>query len=419
MTNVPVSKRRHSKGDRVDTNETSGHARATPGLVSGRLWAVARRLATAASVLLGSSLTQHARAEEGVTADRVFVGSSLALSGPLAAIGKDFAAGMKVAIDQVNAGGGVNGRKLVLTMLDDGYDAKRTVENTKTLLAEGKAFAFLGTLGTANILAAMPLLEERGVPLFAAFSGANSLRKQPYRQFSTVIASYADETERMVNHAHTIGLRRIAVAYQDNPFGLDGLEGVKEALQRRQLVPLANVAVKTDASNAEEAAQAIARAEPQVVIATMAGKATLEFVRNLRRIRPSTQLMLLSVADTNQLTRELGKAADGIIVTQTVPGPFHQKLRISRDFLQAMTAAGKGDHASYAAMTGFIAAHGFSEMLRRSGGSPTRESFGNSLRGGRPIDLGGFELRFGSGQPNGSKYVELTMIRSSGRPFVY
>ena len=389
------------------------------GFVRDRLWAAARRLALVVSVLLASSLAQHAHAEEGVTADRVYVGSSLALSGPLAAIGTDFAAGMKVAIDQVNASGGVNGRKIVLTMLDDGYDPKRTVENTRSLLSDGKAFAFLGTLGTANIRAVMPMLEERGVPLFAAFSGANSLRNEPYRHFSTVIASYADETERMVNHAYTIGLRRIAVAYQDNAFGLDGLEGVEEALQKRQLAPLSSVAVKTDASNAEEGAQVIARAEPQVVIATMAGKATLEFVRNLRRIRPSTQIMLLSVADTNQLTRELGKATDGIIVTQTAPGPFQTKLKISRDFLQAMTAAGKGDNASYAAMTGFIAAYGFCELLRRSGGSPTRESFGNSLRAGRPIDLGGFELRFGTGQPNGSKYVELTMIRSTGRPFVY
>jgi len=391
----------------------------TPAFVQHRLWPSACRSVGLASVLLGASLAQHARAEDGVTADRVYVASSLALSGPLAAIGTDFAAGMKVALDQVNASGGVNGRKIVLTMLDDGYDPKRTVENTKGLLNDGKPFAFLGTLGTANIRAVVPMLEERGVPLFAAYSGANSLRKEPYRHLSTVIASYADETERMVNHAYTIGWRRIAVAYQDNAFGLDALEGAKEALQKRQLAPLATVAVKTDASNAQDSAQAIARAEPQVVIATMAGKATLEFVRHLRRILPSTQIMLLSVADTNQLLRELGKSADGIIVTQTVPGPFNQKLKISRDFLQAMAAAGKGDHASYAAMTGFIAAHGFSEVLRRSGASPTRDSFGSSLRGARPIDLGGFELRFGPGQPNGSKYVELTMIRSTGRPFVY
>lgn len=167
----------------------SGGGWGTPAFVQHQLWPFACRSVALASVLLGASLAQHARAEDGVTADHVYVASSLALSGPLAAIGTDFAAGMKVAIDQVNASGGVNGRKIVLTMLDDGYDPKRTVENTKGLLNDGKPFAFLGTLGTANIRAVVPMLEERGVPLFAAYSGANSLRKEPYRHFSTVIAS--------------------------------------------------------------------------------------------------------------------------------------------------------------------------------------------------------------------------------------
>lgn len=353
--------------------------------------ASSRAILVAVAVVFG---TTAAVAETGVGTKSIKIGASMALSGPLASIGNEFATGLNVVVNEVNAKGGVHGRKIDFVQVDDAYDPKRTLENSKKMAEEG-VFAFVGTLGTANILAAMPVLEEGKIPLFGAFSGADSIRALKQDLMFTTIAAYGDETEKMVRQGWTMNIHSFAVAYLDNAFGKDGLAGVERALQKRQATPVAVAAVKTDASNAEEAAKTIAASPAQAVLVMTAGKATLEFVRHIRTLSPSKQVMLLSVADTNLIVRELGKASAGIVVAQTVPSPIQNKLQISREYQEAMKRAGKEAQMSYASMTGYVTARAFVEILRRAGPSLTRERFLKVAHGSGPIDLGGFLLDYG------------------------
>ncbi|MBC5762852.1 ABC transporter substrate-binding protein [Ramlibacter albus] len=380
---------------------------------------LSRFLAGAALALaLAFACATTALAETGVGAKAIKIGGSMALSGPLGSIGNEFATGLNVVVDEVNAKGGIHGRKIEFVQMDDGYDAKRTLENSKKMAEEG-VFAFVGTLGTANILAAMPVVEQNRIPLFGAFSGADSIRALKQELMFTTIAAYGDESEKMVQQGWTLNVQSYAVAYLDNAFGKDGLAGVERALQKRQSAPVIVAAVKTDASNAEEAAKTIAASPAQAVLVMTAGKATLEFVRHIRRLSPSKQVMLLSVADTNLIVRELDKAAAGIVVAQTVPSPIQSKLKISREYQDAMKRAGKEEQVSYASMTGYMTARAFVEILRRAGPSLTRERFLQVAHGSGPIELGGYLLDYGNGRQHGASYVELTMIGSGGKGFKY
>jgi branched-chain amino acid transport system substrate-binding protein len=78
--------------------------------------------------------TGAARAEPGVTATQVLIGSTLALSGPLAGAGISHTAGLNAAFKAVNSSGGIGGRQIKLVSLDDAYVPARTVENTKKLI---------------------------------------------------------------------------------------------------------------------------------------------------------------------------------------------------------------------------------------------------------------------------------------------
>ncbi|MFB2351755.1 ABC transporter substrate-binding protein, partial [Priestia megaterium] len=73
------------------------------------------------------------------------------------------------------------------------------------------------------------------MPLFSAFTGADSLRRTPNRYVFTVMASYGNETEKMVQHLMTVGIKSIAIAYQNNAFGQEGLAGVQAAMKNRQI----------------------------------------------------------------------------------------------------------------------------------------------------------------------------------------
>lgn len=366
--------------------------------------------------LLGTGL---ARAETGVTAQTVLIGQSVSLTGPLAEIGNDFGEGFKAYIDEVNRRGGVFGRRLKLVQMDDGYVPQRSLANTEKLIGEDKIFALVGNLGTANVTGVLPLLEKHRVPLFAAFTGADSLRRTPNRYLFTVMASYGTETEKMVQHLSTTDINSIAVAYQNNTFGQEGLAGVQAAMKDRKIAPIATAAIETDARDVAVAAQTIARARPQAVILTTAGKATIEFIREFKKTGVAAQLLLLSVADTNLLVKQFGKDAAGILVTQTMPAPFSDKLGVSREFRQLMRSAGKDNHVGYASMTGFVSAKAFVEALRLTGPDLTRERFMSAIESAKNMDLGGYVLRFGPEKHHGSTYVETTMIKPGGSLFVY
>lgn len=368
------------------------------------------------AMLLGAGLV---RAETGVTVQTVLIGQSVSLTGPLAAIGTDFSEGFKVYVDEVNRGGGVFGRHLKLVQMDDGYVPQRSLSNTEKMITEDGVFAIVGNLGTGNVMAVLPLLADKRVPLFAPFTGADSVRRTPNRYLFTVMASYSNEIEKMVQHLTTLGITSIAVAYQNNPFGKEGLTGVQAAMKDRQLAPVVIAPIETDARDAAAAAQTIARARPQAVIVAMAGKATIEFIREFKETGVVAQLLLWSVADTNLLINQFGKDATGIIVTQTMPAPFSEKLAVSREFRRLMKAASKDKHIGYASMTGYVSAKAFVQALRLAGPDLTREKFIGAVESAKAMDLGGFILRFAPERHHGSSYVEMTMIRPGGSLFVY
>src|SRR2546423_4764274 len=102
-------------------------------------------------------------ADPGITNDTITIGQSNVFSGPLAELGKEYKDGALVYLNEVNAKGGVNGRKVALITLDDAYDPKKTVENTKVLINEQKVFALAFYVGTANTGAVIPLLEAERI----------------------------------------------------------------------------------------------------------------------------------------------------------------------------------------------------------------------------------------------------------------
>src|SRR5258707_3149672 len=167
---------------------------------------------------LALPLAQGAAAENGVSADKILLGQSVALTGPAAQFGIQMRNGIVAYLDSVNAKGGVNGRKIELATLDDGYEPARTVPNTKKLIEESKVFALIGYVGTPTSVPAVPVFTEAKVPFFAPFTGAEALRVPFNRYIFHVRASYFDETEKIVEQVLSTGGKKIAVFYQDDAY---------------------------------------------------------------------------------------------------------------------------------------------------------------------------------------------------------
>ena len=117
-----------------------------------------------------------AHAEPGVFPGKILFGQSAVFDGPARALGLGMREGILAAFQEVNAGGGVKGRKLELVSYDDGYEPNRAIANTKKLIDEDRVFALIGEVGTPTSKAAQPIATEAGVPFIGPFTGAEFLR---------------------------------------------------------------------------------------------------------------------------------------------------------------------------------------------------------------------------------------------------
>lgn len=120
---------------------------------------------------------------------------------------------------------GIAGRKIKLVSLDDGYDTSKALKNTRRLVEQDKVFAIFGQFGTGITQSSLPLTTAAGIPLFAPYTGADALRDNANRYLFHIRASYGQEMEKMVEQLVGIGIRDIAVVYQNDSFGKAGLLG--------------------------------------------------------------------------------------------------------------------------------------------------------------------------------------------------
>ena len=363
---------------------------------------------------VSAALSNTALAEPGVTADSITLGQSTTLSGPLGDLGQDVLKGSKVYFDALNARGGVNGRSIKLVTKDDVYDSKKTLENVEAFIAGDATLALFGTFGTPNNEALLPIARKAGLPVLMPYSGAPSIRAKTFDGVFNLRASYADEVERLVDHLYTVGIRKIAVAYQNNAFGKEVLAATVETMERRKLKPLLAISVENSASDAPTAADKLLESQPEAVLLALAGKPAVDVIKNVNQRRRGLSMYALSVLATPSNLRALGKDGTGVAITQVVPYPMNASLGIVREYQQAMTAAGFSDF-SHLSLEGYINAKVVIEGLRRAGRAPTRASLVSALEGMSNYNLGGLVVSFGQGASSGSRFVELTMVNAQGK----
>jgi len=353
-------------------------------------------------------------AEPGVTPTSILIGQSAAFSGAASALGTEMRAGAAAYFRVVNAGGGVNGRKIELRSLDDGYESDRAAANTKKLIDDG-VFLLFGYVGTPTSNASKPIFTAARVPFVGPFTGAESLRTPLNRYIFNIRASYFDETEKIVGQMTGQALDKIAVFYQNDDYGKAGLLGVERAMERRNIKIVATGTVERNTVDVTAAVKSIGKVEPQAVIMISAYKSCAAFIKQMRAAGFNPQFMNVSFVGSKALAKEAGPDGRGVAVSQVVPFPWNTGVPVVKEYQQQLDASADKQEYSFTSLEGFIAAKVLVEGLRRSGTDLTREKFINAMETIRDFDLGGYWVTFTPATHNGSKFVELTVIGKDER----
>ena len=353
----------------------------------------------------------------GVTANAVTFGQSAAFSGPSDDLGLGMRLGIQAAFREANQAGGVNGRMLMLTYRDDGYEPDRAFANTLALVESGDIFALIGAVGTPTSRAASPVAHDAGVPFIAPFTGAQLLRQDNLTNVLNLRASYHQETEKMVDYLEGEGKTRVAVLYQNDSYGIDGLNGVKQALEGRNMDLVASWYYRRNTASVKSAVFRIAEGRPDAVIMIGTHLPSARAVELLRaELDPDPTFMSVSFVGSNALAERLGDAGEGVFVTQVVPLPDDESIPVVAEYRAALAAQDPTAEPGFISLEGYLAGRLAIEGLERCGANLTRQCFLNAVHNAGTIDLSGFPVMFGpmDNQGSGADAVILSQIGPDG-----
>jgi branched-chain amino acid transport system substrate-binding protein len=366
------------------------------------------------SALVFGFAAPAAFAEDGVTKDKIVFGQVAALQGPAQALGQGMREGIHAAFEEANRAGGIGGRKLELNSVDDGYEPEKTIEAMKKMLGEYKVFAIVGPVGTPTSKAGQPIATEAKVPFIGPFTGAEFLRNPYNRYVVNVRASYFQETEAWIEHlTKDLGISKIAILYQDDAFGLAGLEGVKKAMAKRNMSLVAASAFKRNTVAVKSALLEIMKAEPQAVVTVGPYKPIAEFIKLARQMKLNAAFVAISFVGSDSLAEELGNQGAGVIVSQVVPFPRDRSLPLIASYQSAITAVNAKAKPGFVSLEGYLVGRLVVEALKRMPDEPTREGLLDAIAKA-PFDLGGLMLSYGPVKNQGSDQVFFTILQGDG-----
>ncbi len=356
-------------------------------------------------------------AEVGISDDRVLFGQSAALTGPAADLGTGVRLGIQVAFREVNARGGVHGRRLELRTLDDSYEPEKAIVNTRELIegSDDPVFALIGAVGTPTSRSAAPIAFAAAVPYLAPYTGASLLRQvDELPNVVNLRASYNQETEEIVDYLRTaFSLSRIAVLHQDDSYGRAGLQGVLDALQKRGMEPAGVASYVRNTTAVKTAVLDLRANSPEAVVLVGAYQPVAAAIAWARHIGFDPVFFTISFSGGNALARELGTSGDGVFVSQVVPFPMSPNPAAVA-YRRALAAYSPKSVPGFVSFEGYLAGRLAIVGLQRTGRDLTRQRFLDSLLLAEPISLNGLALTYGENDNQGSDAVFLTVIRDDG-----
>jgi len=317
-------------------------------------------------------------AEPGVTKDEVKIGSFQALSGAAAIIGQSMTAGMKAYFNYVNDNGGVFGRKINLLVADDQLNPAKTTVEVKRLVENDNVFAIVGGLGTPGCLAVVDYLNNAKVPFVYQGSGASVLAIPPKNYVFTVQPNYTLEGNIMIRHMYTnLKARRIAIVYRNADDGKEEYLAAKEALERFNLKPVAEIAINPSATDFSTEMTKLVAAKPDAIILMAFIQQAPQFIKQAKQYGLSKAKIVgtYSISDASLITLT-GKDSEGVQAMAWVNVDFSNP---DQDVFKIYGKYNNNQMPNAYAIAGMIAAEIFTEGLRRTGADLTRDKLVKAL----------------------------------------
>ncbi len=333
----------------------------------------------------------------GVHEKEIVIGTHQDLSGPLVSWGAPVRNGMQMAVDEINAAGGVNGRKLRLIVEDNGYDPRRATLAVRKLVLRDGVFAVVGALGSPTTLASMPFVLEKNVLHLFPFTAAEGTYHPHHNLKFASNVPYKDAIRVGVRYfVQGLGYRKAGILYQDDDFGLDVRRGAEAELERLGLEPVSITSYKRGATDfSAQIARMRADGADFLIMGTII-RETVGAIRAANALGWQVPVLCSQACYTPEVHDLGGELVEGVYAVGQLPIPYPDDPDPKiRDWLKHYQAQ-FGVKPNVQAISGYLITNLFAAGLEAAGDTPTQETFAKALEnlppwtdprvGGAPID---------------------------------
>jgi len=294
------------------------------------------------------------------------------------------ARGTDAYFKMINDNGGIHGRKLVHHMFDDGYNPAKTKAGVKEL-QEGKGiFAWVSGVGTSPGLAVKDYLMERKIPWVGPSAGSLHWITPPQKYLFAVYPLYYSEAKALVRYAiKYLNKKKIAIAYQNDEYGKNGLRGAIEELKANQMEPVAQIPVEIKDTDVKPHVMKLKKSGADMVLLWTSVGHAVRIVGTSKAMKFAPQFMSTSTCSDFPLMIHISKGLwEGVICAT-----FGELPDADNALLKKYKAEAHGKHAAKNERWGLFYYAGilFSEPLveaiKRCGRDLTRERLVKELEG--------------------------------------
>jgi branched-chain amino acid transport system substrate-binding protein len=368
-----------------------------------------RIIAAAAALFAGAAFAQG----QGVSKTEIVIGSMQDLSGPIVAFSKQLKNGMEMRVEEVNALGGIHGRKLKLVIEDHGYDPKKAVLATQKLVQKDRIFAMVGTIGTPTALPSMPILFEKNVPHLFPLTAAREMYEPLHRLKYSFAATYFDQMRAAIKYmVKSKGYAKVCTLYQDDDFGLEVMRGAEAGLKEINMALAEKTTYKRGATDFSSQVAKMKDAGCDLVVLGTIIRETIGTIATARKLGWNVEFMGSSASYTDLIHKLGGPAMNGFYSTNTVNNPYlDDASRNVREWGNRYKEKFKEDPAVFS-VYGYQVIDLFIQIADKAGPKLNVDTFINTLEGfSSTRDMfGGDAMTFSKTKHLGTNRARLSQI---------
>lgn len=277
------------------------------------------KLFLSVAVLFGLVVVVQA-GTRGVRKNEIVVGTHTALSGPIAGWGIDATQGVRLRFEEVNAAGGVHGRKIKYIAEDSQYRVPISVQKANKLVNRDKVFFLIASIGTPHNNAVFKMLEKKNVPNLFPYTAARSMYEPLHKlKFANLAPYYGNMRAAVKYFIEEKGKKRPCMMYVDTDFGQETVEAVHDQLKVHGVDLIAETSHKATETNFVGAITKLRKAQCDVVFLGTIVRDTIIPVATATKMGWKVDMVGQTAACNNIVSGRGGKGVEGMYAVTSIP----------------------------------------------------------------------------------------------------